>query len=88
MLDTNLDSYGSAPGRDNILQRNGCDVSKGTKMWSAQYPACQEYVGCPAAFPVVWCPLPGAGHNNSSYNGTNYSPGGMWQFFSSLPPAH
>jgi hypothetical protein len=44
-----------------------------------------KYTGCPAAFPVVWCGLEGVGHNNSTYNGVNYSPGGMWKFLSALP---
>jgi len=50
-----------------------------------------QYTGCPAEFPVVWCPLPGAAHNDSSYNGVNYSPGSvkndplMWSFLSKLP---
>jgi len=26
------------------------------------------YTGCPAAYPVVWCALPGVGHNSSSSN--------------------
>jgi hypothetical protein len=62
-------------------------------MYDPAYPACVKYTGCPAAYPVVWCPLPGAGHNNSSAGGVNYSPGSvkgdplMWKFLSTLPPA-
>ena len=90
MIDTDLDSFGSAPGRDDILMRNGC-VGTATTMYDPKYPACMQYTGCPAAYPVVWCPLPGAGHNNSSYNGVNYSPGSvngdplMWNFLTKLP---
>jgi hypothetical protein len=88
--DTSLDSCGSAPGRDAILQRNGC-LGTTTAPFDPNYPACMQYTGCPAAYPVVWCPLPGAGHNDSSYNGVNYSPGSvkndplMWSFLSGLP---
>jgi poly(3-hydroxybutyrate) depolymerase len=88
--DTSLDSCGSAPGRDAILQRNGC-AGTATAPYDANYPACVAYTGCPKAFPVVWCPLPGAGHNDSSYDGVNYSPGSvendplMWSFLSKLP---
>lgn len=84
------DSFGSAPGRDAILQRNGCTGTT-TAPYDPNYPACVQYTGCPAAYPVVWCPLPGAGHNDSSYNGVNYSPGSvkndplMWNFLSKLP---
>ena len=62
-------------------------------MYDPSYPACVKYTGCPAAYPVVWCPLPGAGHNDSSTGGVNYSPGSvkgdplMWKFLSTLPPA-
>jgi hypothetical protein len=45
-----------------------------------------KYTGCPAAYPVIWCPLPGVGHNDSTYNGVNYSPGPMWGVLGSLPP--
>jgi poly(3-hydroxybutyrate) depolymerase len=85
-----LDSFGSQPGRDDILSRNGC-VGTATTMYDANYPACVQYTGCPAAYPVVWCPLPGAGHNDSSYNNVNYSPGNvkgdplMWNFLTKLP---
>jgi hypothetical protein len=83
-ISTSLDSYGSAPGRDDILMRNGC-VGTATKVWDAAYPACMQYTGCPAAYPVVWCPLPGQGHNSSTYNNVQYSPGGMWKLLGSLP---
>jgi poly(3-hydroxybutyrate) depolymerase len=84
-----LDSFGSQPGRDDILSRNGC-VGTATTMYDPSYPACVQYTGCPAAYPVVWCPLPGAGHNDSSYNNVNYSPGSvngdplMWNFLTKL----
>lgn len=87
--DTSLDSCGSAPGRDAILQRNGCQGTT-TAPYDPNYPACLQYTGCPKAYPVVWCPLPGAGHNDSSYEGINYSPGSvandplMWGFLSQL----
>jgi poly(3-hydroxybutyrate) depolymerase len=70
--------------RDDILMRNGC-VGTATAPWDPARPVCMKYTGCPAAFPVVWCALPGVGHNNSSYNGVSYSPGGMWKFLSALP---
>jgi poly(3-hydroxybutyrate) depolymerase len=85
-----LDSFGSAPGRDAILSRNGC-VGTATAAYDPNYPECMQYTGCPAAYPVVWCPLPGAGHNDSSSGGVNYSPGSakndplMWSFLSKLP---
>jgi poly(3-hydroxybutyrate) depolymerase len=80
-----LGSLGSAPGRDDILKRNGC-VGTETEPYPAPYGACVKYKGCPANYPVVWCALPGVGHNSSTYNGTNYSPGPMWDVLGALPP--
>jgi len=81
-----LGSLGSAPGRDNILQRNGC-VGTATEPYSdPKYSACVKYSGCPANYPVIWCALPGVGHNNSSIGNTNYSPGPMWDVLGKLPP--
>jgi poly(3-hydroxybutyrate) depolymerase len=86
------DSFGSAPGRDAILSRNGC-IGTATATHDPNYPDCQQYTGCPAEYPVVWCPLPSAAHNTSSDNGINYSPGSvqndplMWSFLSKLPAA-
>jgi polyhydroxybutyrate depolymerase len=82
-----LGSPGSGPGRDDILMRNGC-VGTATTQWDAAYPVCVKYTGCPAAYPVVWCALPGVGHNSSTYNNVNYSTsngGAMWKFMSALP---
>ncbi len=58
-----LDSLGSAVARDEILMRNGC-TSTTTKTWSGSN-ACQQYVDCPAAYPVIWCPING-GHEYAS----------------------
>lgn len=81
-----LGSLGSAPGRDNILMRNGCVGTDTVGYSDAKYGQCKKYTGCPEAYPVIWCSLPGVGHNNSTYNGTNYSPGPMWDVLSKLPP--
>jgi poly(3-hydroxybutyrate) depolymerase len=83
-----LGSLGSAPGRDDLLQRNGCIGNATTAIgaFDATYTQCVSYTGCPAAYPVIWCALPGVGHNNSSYGGVNYSPGPMWKVLGSLPP--
>jgi polyhydroxybutyrate depolymerase len=58
-----LDSLGSAVARDDILMRNGC-TSTLTKTWSGA-SVCQQYVDCPAAYPVIWCPING-GHDYAS----------------------
>jgi hypothetical protein len=81
-----LGSLGSAPGRDDILKRNGCVGTATAPYTDPKYGACVKYTGCPANYPVVWCALPGVGHNNSSYNGQNYSPGPMWDILGKLPP--
>jgi hypothetical protein len=80
-----LGSLGSAPGRDEILKRNGCTGTDSVAYEDAKYGACKKYTGCPAAYPVVWCALPGVGHNSSTYMGTSYSPGPMWDVLGKLP---
>jgi hypothetical protein len=61
-------------------------------MWNAKFPKCQMYTGCPAKFPVVWCPLDvnhGNGPNPAGPDSTilpSYRLTAMWEFFSSLPP--
>lgn len=80
-----LGSFGSAPGRDEILKRNGCTGTDTVTYEDAKYGACKRYTGCPAAYPVVWCALPGVTHNGSTYMGTNYVPGPMWDVLSKLP---
>jgi poly(3-hydroxybutyrate) depolymerase len=86
-----LDSNGSAPARDAYLQRNGCGTGSATMTYDPAYPQCVKYQGCPREYPVVWCPVPGAGHSSNTYQGVNYYPGSvknnplMWTFLSSLP---
>jgi poly(3-hydroxybutyrate) depolymerase len=79
-----LGSPGSGPGRDELLMRNGCTGTE-TVGYDPAYSQCKKYTGCPAGYPVVWCSLPGVGHNSSTYGGVNYSPGPMWKFLSTLP---
>ncbi|MEA2701221.1 MAG: polyhydroxybutyrate depolymerase [Myxococcales bacterium] len=78
-----LDSFGSAPQRDELLIRNGCQGNAST-VYDPAYPMCVKYTGCPGAYPVVWCALPG-GHTNTTAGGVNYS-GAIWPFFKALPP--
>ena len=50
--------------------------------WDPMYPDCVTYTGCPTAFPVVWCALPG-GHETDN-DGISYIPA-MLKFLDSLP---
>jgi hypothetical protein len=70
------DTYGNAPHAQ----------------WNAKYPKCMMYTGCPAKYPVVWCPLNVNHGNGPNPMGTDggailegYRLQGMWDFFSSLP---
>jgi polyhydroxybutyrate depolymerase len=87
---SDLDSNGSAPARDAVLQRNHC-VGTATAPYDPKYPDCVKYTGCPAEYPVVWCEIPMCAHICSTDNNVNYSPGSvqgdplMWSFLSSLP---
>jgi hypothetical protein len=69
--------------RDELLARNGCQGTA-TAAFDPAYPACVTYTGCPAAYPVVWCLLPGLGHINSNYQNVNYG-NAPWELFSKLP---
>jgi hypothetical protein len=87
-----LDSNGSAPARDDILARNGC-MGNATAMYDAAFPLCMKYTGCPEKYPVVWCSVTGAGHQNLSYpnpGGPTYYPSTgansvTWNFLKNLP---
>ncbi len=79
------DSLGTAPARDELLTRNGCTGTE-TKAWDPDYPKCVTYTGCPAKFPVVWCPID-SGHlpdkNDPAVGKYRYD--GVWKFWSTLP---
>jgi poly(3-hydroxybutyrate) depolymerase len=61
------------------------------QMWNATYPKCQMYTGCPAKYPVVWCPLDvthGFGPNPMGPDAAmvaTYRFQGLWDFYKSLP---
>jgi hypothetical protein len=87
-----FDSYGSAPMRDELLKRNGC-TGTATAVYDPAYSQCVTYTGCPVAYPVVWCELPGLSHlvGNVNYDGTSYVPGTpanplLWNFLAKLAP--
>ena len=82
------DSLGSAPARDDLLQRNGC-MGNATAPWNATYPKCVTYTGCPVKYPVVWCPLDLSHIATPSDPDTGvletYRRQGLWDFYKSLP---
>jgi hypothetical protein len=82
MFNTDLDSYGAAHERIDLLARNAC-VGTATTMYDPKFPKCSKYTGCPADFPVVWCELP-EGHDNTRDGTLDYT-GAMWPFLSGLP---
>lgn len=79
------DSLGSAPARDELLARNGC-TGTDTKPWDPDYPACVTYTGCPAEYPVVWCPID-SGHTPTADDAAvgKYRYDGLAKFWTSLP---
>jgi len=84
-LNVDEDTFGMAPGRDEILKRNGCNGSA-SKQYDAKFPLCVTYTGCPAAYPVVWCEFPSGQHNNPTFNNINYL-NAVAPFLLGLPPA-
>jgi hypothetical protein len=83
-INVGLDSFGAAPARDEILQRNGC-VGKDSVPFDPKFPACVKYTGCPAAYPVVWCEFAGGSHDNPTYDDVNYL-NAVAPFLLGLPP--
>jgi poly(3-hydroxybutyrate) depolymerase len=59
-------------GRDEFLQRNGCD----TQTTPVDPSPCVTYQGCEAGYPVTWCEFSG-GHMAPSFSGQ-----ALWDFFS------
>jgi poly(3-hydroxybutyrate) depolymerase len=82
-LEPHLDSHGSAAARDELLMRNGCQITDKGTIYDPAFPACLKYPSCPPAYPVVWCELNG-GHTNTNEGGIDYSRA-IWPFFMSLP---
>jgi polyhydroxybutyrate depolymerase len=72
---------GGEASRDRILEQNGC-TGTNTMPWNVDYPECQLYIGCPAEYPVVWCPTSGQGHDPQN----DFSAPAFWDFLMSLPP--
>jgi hypothetical protein len=83
-INAGLDSFGAAPARDEILQRNGC-AGKDFVPFDPKFPACVKYTGCPAAYPVVWCEFAGGSHDNPTYDNVNYL-NAVVPFLLGLPP--
>jgi hypothetical protein len=82
-ISNNLDSYGSQAERDELLIRNGC-VGTATTPAPAPYGSCANYTGCPAAYPVWWCVLPGGHQGTKDAAGTDYQKG-VYAFLTGLP---
>jgi predicted esterase len=78
MDDTDNVISGSEKARDRQLTQNGCDKSLAPV---PQDPSpCVRYPGCPAAYPVVWCPTSGQKHNRQD----SWVPAAFWNFFKAL----
>jgi poly(3-hydroxybutyrate) depolymerase len=72
---------GSMAARDLILQTNGC-VGTATTPWTPLMGGnCEQYTGCPAEYPVIYCLSSETGHTDG---GGNY-PAAIWSFWSGLP---
>jgi hypothetical protein len=66
------DTFGSAPARDERLERNGC-TGTASAVYDAKSPLCNKYADCPAAFPVVWCEFPGGNDTQTNYENVDYA---------------
>ena len=66
---------GGITARDLFIQHNGCDT---TNTQTAAMPdgktTCTIYNSCTSGkYPVVWCPIPGQGHQIASWAGAEMS---------------
>jgi poly(3-hydroxybutyrate) depolymerase len=74
---------GGMAARDRILKINGCSLTDTVPYDIGKPSMCVAYKGCPAAYPVVWCPTMGQGHSDQV--GTGISVPGFWNFWKALP---
>jgi poly(3-hydroxybutyrate) depolymerase len=70
--DTTLPISGGESARDALVKRNGCDTTNTqTVAMSDGITTCTIYNVCTSGnYPVVWCPVPGLGHNEPSWGGS------------------
>ncbi|HVZ75047.1 MAG TPA: hypothetical protein VHJ20_21845 [Polyangia bacterium] len=71
---------GSMAARDLILQINGCTGTATAPYTNYNNGNCNQYTGCPAAYPVVYCRPPG----DHTDGGADYQKA-RWAFWMSLP---
>jgi polyhydroxybutyrate depolymerase len=76
---------GGEMARDRILAANGCSLTETTPYdpGTGKASMCVQYMGCPAAYPVVWCPTTGQGHSDQVATGLSVP--GFWKFWEALP---
>jgi len=74
---------GGEAARDRILAINGCSLTDTTPYDAGRPSMCVQYQGCPAAYPVVWCPTTGQGHSDQVATGLSVP--GFWNFWEALP---
>lgn len=68
----------SEGARDAHLMRNGCDAMAATT--PTEHPPCEEYAGCGAGLPVVWCQTSGMNHGRQDA----LAAPAFWDFLSGL----
>src|SRR5271155_3144469 len=74
---------GGEAARDRILKINGCSLTDTVPYDAGRPSMCVQYQGCPAAYPVVWCPTTGQGHSDQVMTGLSVP--GFWNFWEALP---
>jgi poly(3-hydroxybutyrate) depolymerase len=83
MGDTANSIMGGMAARDRILKINGCSLTDTVPYDIGKPSMCVSYKGCPAAYPVVWCPTTGQGHSDQVSTGISVP--GFWNFWKALP---
>jgi poly(3-hydroxybutyrate) depolymerase len=83
MADPANNIAGGMAARDRILKINGCSLTDTMPYDIGRPSMCVAYKGCPAAYPVVWCPTTGQGHSDQVSTGSSVP--GFWNFWTALP---
>jgi len=77
--DETVEPWKTISARDDHIERDGCNPNAPTTPFDP--PPCQEYSGCRAGYPVVWCETSGVGHSSQP----SLSAPAFWNFLSTLP---
>ena len=78
--DSTVNISESVKARDNHITRNTCDAMAARTAFAPS--PCEQYAGCDAGKPVVWCQTTGKNHDRQDTLASQ----AFWNFYASLIP--